>query len=453
MIVILTLAAVGLLGWLFYLRPHWAFPAVVFFLPFERLGAYALNTATGRPVVRIVQVMIAAMLIGALARLVLKTKQIYLSKLLLPLGLFAVIAFVAAALPQYSQLWSSYGTLLAMVGLVIIVSGTLDQHTNDLAYWALIASASAVCLFGLYQFVGDLAGLSPVLTGLHQQYTKIVLGFPRVQSTAQEPLYFANYLLIPMFVIGWKWLNSQLSLPRGELGVLMLVTLTFLLTVSRGAFIGTAIAALIGLVVFRPKDAWRHKFINITLSCAVLATVAISLLALSSKITNNSWLAGPKYFYELSSSKLTKSVSFTEREYTRKLALDVWEQSPLFGVGIGGIGPYLHNYPATYTHETSVSLNIQAFDLLAEVGLVGFAAYYFFLAALLTAAWRSYRHKQDWLVGALAVALIAITVQAQSFSGFLIAHTWVLLGWLLAAVRLSQRPGNAKDPLWPERQI
>lgn len=417
----------------FYRQPKWAFPVVVFFLPFERIGSYALNPASGRPIIRIVQVIIAAFVASALIRFfgqIRDRKKVL--KLLLPLGAFIVTAGVSAALPNYTQLWTAYFTLLVLAALVVTVSATLDEHSNNLAYWALVVSASAVCLFGLFQFFGDLAGLPPSWTGLLPTYTKTALGFPRIQSTAMEPLYFANYLLIPLFMIGWRWLNDQLKLPRLEISVLILISLTFLLTMSRGAFVSAVAATIIGLVFFRPKISWSKKIGKLTASGAILIVLTIGLLSLSSRITHNSWIKAPKQFFELSSSQLTKSVSYTDREQTRRLALDIWKQNPLFGVGLSGIGPYLHNYPPVYTHGTSVSLNNQAFDLLAEVGAIGFVAYYTLLAGLLLSAWR--RQEQSLELKALAIALIAITAQAQSFSGFLIAHNWVLLGWLVAII-------------------
>ena len=73
----------------------------------------------------------------------------------------------------------------------------------------LFVSLAIVSIFGIYQFLGDLVlGLPTFLTGLRPQYTKAVFGYPRVQATAIEPLYFAGMLFWPMFLMILLLLNN-----------------------------------------------------------------------------------------------------------------------------------------------------------------------------------------------------------------------------------------------------
>ena len=91
-----------------------------------------------------------------------------------------------------------FGTVLVFLAAYLISRVKIDvwRAMQDLV-WVLFG----VGLFGYYQFVGDMIGFPQVLTGLREQYTKIVFGIPRVHSTAIEPLYFAGMLMIPLIIL------------------------------------------------------------------------------------------------------------------------------------------------------------------------------------------------------------------------------------------------------------
>lgn len=116
------------------------------------------------------------------------------------------------------------GTIFVFGAFILLINFASDIWKN-LQRLALVLFGCAV--FGLYQFFGDLVGISPTFTLLREHYTKVVFGVPRVQGTAVEPLYFAGMLLIAIFVlIFWicdrlesvKRIDQAVILSREEVG-------------------------------------------------------------------------------------------------------------------------------------------------------------------------------------------------------------------------------------------
>jgi O-antigen ligase len=120
----------------------------------------------------------------------------------------------------------------------------------------------------------------------------------------------------------------------------------------------------------------------------------------------------------------------------RHQAEEIFKQHPWFGVGIEGIAPYVRHYPATRTPADAVSYNNQFLELLDETGIIGALLFYVFLGLIvaygLSKVQGSKQSPNAWAVGLICI-VIAITIQAQSFSGFLITYIWMIYG-LLAGI-------------------
>jgi O-antigen ligase len=352
------------------------------------------------------------------------------------LGAFVVWCGVSALVVGRPQLISGWVALVFAAALAWAVAALVPRINLARLQAALFASAGAVSLFGLYQFIGGAAGLSPALTGLRGAYTSAVFGFPRVQATALEPLYFANYLLIPLIIGLAMWALSPRRFPVWQRTVVLLAGLDFVLTMSRGAFIALAASLVLGSAyVLLKKQSLLTKIFNWRFLAASIIIIALGLglVGAASWLSTGNFNRGPLQYIDFVTASLTKTASFTERAQMRQQAIDIWHAHPVLGVGIEGIGPYVHNYPAARTADDTVALNNQFLELLAESGIVGAALFYGFLAWLLIRAAIQLRdlraRHQVWLLGT-AVALVALTIQAQSFSGFLLTHLWVVYGLL-----------------------
>ncbi len=92
---------------------------------------------------------------------------------------------------------TTFATLIVFAATFIIAN---FLQSRIVAVVGLILSLTLVGLFGYFQFFGDLIGLPTNITFLKETYTKKVFGFPRVQGTAAEPLYFAGMLFLPIYL-------------------------------------------------------------------------------------------------------------------------------------------------------------------------------------------------------------------------------------------------------------
>jgi len=165
----------------------------------------------------------------------------------------------------------------------------------------------------------------------------------------------------------------------------------------------------------------------------VTLVLGIGLVGAATVASSGSLLKGPEQYVEQLTTKLTRTGSFTQRSQMRDQAIAIIKVQPIFGVGIEGITPFLRHYPTSRSQNDVIALNNQFLELIAEAGTIGAILFYAFLILLMLLAIRSIRNLNEsylaWTLGLIG-ALVAITVQAQSFSGFLLTHIWVSYGLL-----------------------
>lgn len=458
-----VLLGLGLLA-VFWRRLHWGVYALAATLPLEWFGSWALDPASGHPVVRLSQIIGFALVLAYFGRATADSVTLRRPPAAWwILAAFGLSAGLSALLVGHGALLNGWVALVFMIALTYVLASLADRLTLQKLTIVLLLSAGAVSVFGLYQFIAGSAGLGPEWTGLRPAYERQVFGFPRVQSTALEPLYFANYLLLPLIVGLLLLANGQMRLIWQRL-VLGVIGLAFVLTMSRGAFIGLAVSGCVGglwLAASQPgRSLLRRVWQPVVAGMVVTIVAGLLLVGVATKISRGSFLEGPRFFVDMATSQLTATSSFHERSQMRQAALAIYSTHPIWGVGVAGISPYLHSYPDDRQPGDIVALNSQAFELLAETGLVGTSLFYGFLIALLAGAIQAWRRTnlawRSWIAG-LSLVILAMTVQAQSFSGFLLTHFWFCYGLLagLSAIAPATQPrawhividGRSKDPV------
>ncbi len=422
---------------------------ILLVLPLERIPSLEVGGAT----VRLSQV--AALLLIAINLPALFERRAQL--LQAPwrwIWLFLLIMGVSALFaldPARSVVVTAFTGFVVVVAWTISVRFEPDQLGNYVR--VLFVGALATCAFGFYQFFGDLAGVPNYLTGLRDAYTKKVFGFPRIQSTALEPLYFADYLLLPIC------LGAALFLFRRSVYLWSLVPMLVCLwlTVSRGAFAAMAVVLLLlvvyGVVLGRAKRAGA-------LLGVVLVTVGISvgMIALGSTIdagpaeetgteTRPAKGAGtgagagtgqPGADTDVSSfSRQATSVAQGERGLTRDLGLQAFSQRPLLGVGPGNFGGYARGVLPEIFYDDSAIVNNEPVEILAETGVLGLLFFGLFTLSLLWLTIRTLTRggvrEQPWTL-ALLVCLVGYAAQYQFFSTLYVTHVWVTIGLLLGSL-------------------
>ena len=409
--------------------PFAGFLLVIFFLPLERIGSYEASVGT----IRASQVFALITMLVWGGRTLLMRIRLRSNPLLFPLLLFCVVNFIGVfQAPNESRSMAIFGLTVftIAVGMLIPQILTTRGHLRRVVL-VLLLSATLVGIFGVFQFLGDILGLPSSVTGLRELYTKDVFGFPRIQSTALEPLYFANYLLLPIGVLYGLILYRKNAFPRlVMLGLFALFCANLFLTISRGGYLGAIVLFLVmSAIAFR--DVFRVRtLLPILLGGALVVIIVLKALSLNDASGMNlETLASHvrNVFY---------GASYNERIETFDQARLVFWSSPLVGIGPGSFGPSVAPSPMVMPEDGWRIVNNEPLELLAETGIVGAALMFITILLLVLRTLKAFQKAPEgrtrYVLLGLLGALTGAIVQYQTFSVLYIMHVWVLVGLLLA---------------------
>ena len=436
----------------------WCLAGLFFLLPFERIGSFVVGGHT----FRLIQFLgLVTIILYVLQQI--KRRQIpSINWLFWPLLAFIAATFITTLRAATPRFWENYLSMIFLAVLLYVVAQLVRSQRESLRFirCGLFAGALAASIFGVWQFVGDSLGVSTRWTGLRPQYSHIVFGVARIQSVSTEPLYYANYLLIPIVFGVILYLHKDLRIKRWEIFTVILCLANFILTLSRGAYLvlGLALAlVLLGLMLSR-QMVWRR--FGIALGIGVL--VSLLLLVGSAEVagrhdhSQQSGFAFVKNFF--TTSQILKSVSYTDRQNRIFLARRAWRHAPVFGLGLGratndagaDYSSALINLPKRYGYDQVATFNYY-WELLAESGIVGFVLMVGFVLGTIIrgkfAWWQARAPEQKaWLL-ATVFTLLAIFIQAYTFTGFYLTYIWIELGLLIGLIMRGQTLKSTKKAL------
>jgi len=432
--------------------PSLGFLMIIFFLPFERVPTYEvgginikINTILG--FVTIIAWVLALLFNG-------KKYKVQPNALSIPLCVFvlALLVSLTQALNFTRAAAVLFFVIFTVVLSVLTVNMVKDMESLKKTVAVLFASSILVGIFSFFQFGGDVVGLPRSITLLKQGYDSKVFGFPRVQAFSMEPLYLANYLLIPLS-LSFSYFLAQIK--AGDLGENSLITkrwfvvalsalllVIFILTVSRGGYLGLiATFAIFMLFYFKRIFTWR----NITIG---LVTVAIVISGVFYALSKGEYRATEEFIGHVTLNDMNKGESVQGRLATFKFALGAYKWNPNFGIGIGNYGPYAKNYPPVAPKTGWDIVNNQYIEVLVETGLFGLASFLLILLILTIRSLAAIRYCQDPFVKATLIGLLAafvgVLVQYNFFSTLYIIHIWVLIGLLVAVQTMALKSKKYK---------
>jgi O-antigen ligase len=341
-----------------------------------------------------------------------------------------------------SQFWSPdlrrTGVIGALWVLMILAYFFLQkilskQELYNRVVGALIAISVAVSLFGLYQFFGDMYGLPLSSTGLRLQYSKVVFGFPRIQATALEPLYLANFLLVPFYLALSKWWQTGKAWFAAA-GILILTIIV--MGISRGAYL----ALLISLPLLLVFTVRMQSVLGRVPWKKIAGMIGISSVSIVLGLTIIRFASGSQALNAFTehaqvSDAQTEGASVDSRRDSYAKAIELFKQQPLFGHGPGSVGPLTKTNQAAFEQNGYGLINNQYLELLAESGLIGTVLYVGFLLSLCVVAFRMAWREQSVELLFLIAGVFAVFVQYNFFSTLYILHIWFYLAlvasWLL----------------------
>lgn len=408
-------------------------------LPFERIPSYNLAAAGVELTIRISQVAGVLFILLCLPDMWNRRKGLIKSPWLwlVLFNLVSLLSALQAINTRRAILVFSFVLFVSLLSFAISLAAK-SSLVNRYQVWLFLGTVIAL-IFGIYQFFGDLANLPVGLTGLQEQYTKLVFGFPRIQSTALEPLYFADYLLIPASLL------AAITLFKNRVGAAYVLLLlgcltTIWLTVSRGAFLGIAVIMISALFVGVIKKRYKRSAALILIIAASVG-LSFSLIFIGSVKQQKAESNIESFSHQ--STNVSYGESFEGRATTRQLAVGAFKQNILLGVGPGNFGHYAHNQmPSKFAGSKSI-VNNEPLEILAEVGVLGMALISLFVISIYyNAAIFLIRNNSAetkiWVFG-LLLALTGIAAQYQTFSTLYITHIWVAVGLLIGAVGATKR--------------
>ncbi len=426
--------------------PTWGVMLMAFFLPFERIP----NIDIGGFSLKINHAIGALTFILVLLAIVVRKRKIAPNPLAIPLALlfFSYILTGLNAVNFFRHV-AVYISLLLMLSIYLVVINCIqDKMALRRVMIALFVGAAFMALIALYQFLGDMIGLPYTITGLDPGYIKDVFGFPRVHGFAKEPLYYANYLFIPLgigiayFFSSTKSREQQTkaqSLAESLIGpkllpLILLMLITFILTLSRGAFLASVPFFLIFIVLYAKQILTPR---NIILG---VATLGIALIAVYSILNAVSPQAVERFIGHAKLEDVLVSrtgESGFGRLATFQQAIQAWQIAPWTGIGLGNFGPYVASYPDEKPESGWQIVNNEYLELLAESGAIGLTMVFLMLLILFCRSVLAYRAATDPFLKAtmlgLLAAFVAIFAQYNFFSTFYIIHIWFLFGLMTAA--------------------
>lgn len=417
-------------------KPFYGVLLITFFLPFERIGSVDMGGVTVRP-----SQLLAGMtlIIWVMSSIVKRKFKFAPNPIFWPLVVFVLINIFALLNAPNLERSAMVLAFMVFTMSVAIVLPNLIKNPKQLQWvlYTLMFTYTLVTAFGIFQFLGDIVGLPQSITGLRDLYTKDILGFPRVQSVALEPLYFANFLLLPLCLILAVFLNKAVKVNSWILGGLVaLGGLNLVLTVSRGAYIAFAVSFLILTIFLFKKIFTLRNIIFFIIIVSLVSFGAYKFFSLEDTLED----------FMQHSVNLFEGASYDERVDTFEIAERAWQEHPVIGIGPGSFGPYAANHPYVTPADGFRIVNNEYLELLAESGILGLAVFAIIVLILIIRTLKAIKLAKDKftktiLIGLLA-AFIGILVQYNTFSVLYIMHIWYTIGLLVVVQNLVLKNEN-----------
>lgn len=354
--------------------------------------------------------------------------------------------------------------LESLIGLVyfglfglMIVNAVEDERDLKIILGALTLSAAIASVYGLLQYYGKTAG---------------VPGFPSgsitMISTFGNPNYLAGFL--SHLLIPGCWLFFRVSSLWGRLVLMpLLVVITAALVAANsvaawGAALLAGLVFLFGILIFRLGRAF-HGQRRWALALLLLLGLTVWLQSppgpLNSLLLQAAPLQAPNPLEQLAQwvQRVWEENSGWIRAWNWWIGYEMLRAHPFIGVGLGDYKLEFLEYKARFKetprgefYDFYMPRAIQAHNdyvqLVAELGIVGLIAIGFFLAVLISGAWKFLKasvepERRLWV---LALSAGSVALMAEAFFSFPLHLPASEMNLLLFIALLHTRPLLTPEP-------
>ena len=430
----------GLLTVALFLRPHW--------------GLYLLPLAV--PFGSLLEVPFGPVRIGAAEALVLIALGAWLAQM--AAGRKAQVARAVLTVP-----FVAFGAV-ALLSLhnAISLSGSL----KELLKWAELAGiylmVVSVCgrdrikpIVGLILLAGALqalVGVAQSALGLGPEGFLFPLGgrqVMRAYGTFGQPNPFGGYMALA-FCLAYGMLTGEGVGPGMRslaLGGAVFAGLGLLLSLSRGAWLGTVFAFMVMVALWN----WRRVALLLLLALVAAAGMALAggqaLTIFSFALERSTGFLSYFTFGDVRGVVPTPETwALIERLAHWQAAWEMFADHPWLGVGIGNYAAAYPSYALPLWEDPLGHAHNYYLNILAETGSVGLVSYLALVVGTFWLAWRSWTVAKGFrravAVGALGL-LVAFSVHSL-FDNLYVQGMNIHLGMVLGVVEVIGRKGNGR---------
>jgi tetratricopeptide (TPR) repeat protein len=374
----------------------------------------------------------------------------------LPLGALIASGIVSTAfsvspIPSLVGDYLRWEGLWTLAGYWVLFGAALrwgrTRKLFVLLWPALLAGSVVVSILGLAEFfqVFQLGQAMDLFCAAGFGTSKAVSS--RIVSTCGNAAFLGGYLAMTTPLAVGLALSDDLPRPWWRplaTGAAVLSGITLVLTYARAAWLGGAIGVLVVIAALKPD---RRRLVQAGVACLAALIIAAGAAAATGR-----WSIPERVLssVDLSSGSLPQRLGILGD--TLPMVRDHW----LVGVGLDAYAYVFPSYASPELLRTASGGNLRndrahndLLQVLATQGVIGLAAWIWFLVAYALAAVRGIRRAPSgWtravLVGAGA-ATLAYLVQAQlEFSTFVVSP----LFWALAGIVWSASAERTDAPAW-----
>ncbi len=328
-----------------------------------------------------------------------------------PLNIF-VLAFIAANLISaftgvnvIRSLWGNFERMggvyylihLSLLYFYLLLLGAMDDWYAKTFLQVFIGASVILALNGISGFIG-LGTLVPDPS------------LPaRASSTFGNPIFFASFLILPMFLTVFFGLQEEITWKKIAYYLAAFIQLVgIFLSATRGAVVGLAVGIFLGAALYVILS--QHKKIRLYGGIAIVCFVVLvgSMVYFDNKINPNTPLH--RIFDLHDSNSIARLIQW-------KVGLSGFHEHPIFGTGAENyyvLGNKYYN-PAIYNYDKSWfdKPHNYILEVLLTNGIVGFIAYAGVIIFALYGLYYAYREQFLTLfeVSLLAAGFLAYEVQ------------------------------------------
>jgi O-antigen ligase len=231
------------------------------------------------------------------------------------------------------------------------------------------------------------------------------------------------------------------------LGGAVLAGLALLLSLSRGAWLGAALATMVMVAL------WNWKRVALLLFLALVAATGMALVGgqaltiFSFALERSTGFLSYLTFGDVRGVVPTPETwALIERLAHWQVAWEMFADHPWLGVGIGNYAAAYPSYALPFWEDPLGHAHNYYLNILAETGLAGLAAYLALVVGTFWLAWRSWTVTRGFwravAVGALGL-LVAFSVHSL-FDNLYVQGMNIHLGIVLGMVEVVGRRGNGR---------